>query len=139
MKKVIILAILAIGTATVGYAQSKVVSPTPAPAASKPEKAERADKSPQELAHQKVERLGKELNLTPEQKGKLMPVFADAIAKRREVKNSDMKKKGEMKSVRDNVEETMKAVLTPEQYTKWQSQKEEKKENIKEKRSHHTK
>lgn len=133
MKKVIILAVLAI-TTTAGYAQTKAVSPAPAPATSRPN---RADKSPQELAHQRVEKLSKELNLSPEQKGKLMPVFTEAIMKRREVKNSDVKKKGEMKSVHDNVEEAMKSVLTAEQYAKWQTIKDEKKEDIKKRREEH--
>jgi Spy/CpxP family protein refolding chaperone len=79
--------------------------------------------------HKEVEKLSKQLNLTPDQTAKLMPIFKDRDEKITAIKSNtalspeDAKKQvhGVMKSTQDQI----KAILTPDQLATMKSLHEE--------------
>jgi protein CpxP len=97
-------------------------------------------RSPEEMANRKADKLKTELGLNDDQRGKVYSVFLDKINKseaiRAKYKDSKDKKamKAEMKTVEGGLETSLKGILTPEQYTKWQTLREEKKQQHKEKK-----
>lgn len=109
MKKLMIIAVLA-GLSVATQAQDK------------------ARKSPEERAKMRTEHMAKELELTPEQKAKVEAInlkYADKateLRKEREAERTEARKEG--KAMHDAHDAEMKAVLTPDQYTRWQAKKE---------------
>ena len=75
-------------------------------------------------AAQKLERLAKQLALTPEQKRQLMPILLAELPKVEAIKGnsslSKLQKLEQLKAVHDETDPQVKAVLTPEQYQKLQ-------------------
>ena len=70
----------------------------------------------------KVEAIAQELNLTPEQKVKIMPILRDEIPKVNAIKNdnsvSNMQKMQQIRAIHQQTDPQMKAILSPAQYEK---------------------
>jgi Spy/CpxP family protein refolding chaperone len=73
----------------------------------------------------KLEQIAQYLNLTPQQKDKILPILADEAPKVREIKNdpslSRMQKVQRIKAIHQQNDPQMKAILSPEQYQKLQT------------------
>lgn len=97
-------------------------------------------RSPEEMANRKADKLKTELGLSDDQRGKVYTVFLDKINKREAIqakyKDSKDKKamKAEMKTVEETAETNLKGILTTEQFTKWQTLREERKQQHKDKK-----
>jgi len=83
---------------------------------------------PQQSAQQqsaKLEEIAKYLNLTPQQKDKVLPILADEAPKVRAIKDdpsfSRMQRAQRIKAIHQQNDPQMKAVLSPEQYQKLQA------------------
>lgn len=104
---------------------------------------EKDRKSPQERAHMMTGKMTKELSLDTEQAAKIEAInlkYADqveAMRAEREAEREARLKDGKGKAMREAHDAEIKAVLTPEQYVKWQAQKEEMKAKHMEKRKEH--
>jgi Spy/CpxP family protein refolding chaperone len=72
----------------------------------------------------KLEAISRQLNLTPEQKAKVLPILADEGPKVQKIKNdnslSKMQKIQSIKAIHKQTDPQMKAILSPEQYQKLQ-------------------
>ena len=70
----------------------------------------------------KLEAISEQLNLTPQQKAKVLPILADEAPKVQAVKNNNslsrMQKMQQVKAIHQQTDPQMKAILTPEQYQK---------------------
>ena len=73
-------------------------------------------------AMQKAQVIGQELNLTPQQKEKILPILADEVPKVNAIKNdnslSKMQKMQQLRAIHQQTDPQMKGILTPEQYQK---------------------
>ena len=73
----------------------------------------------------KLQAISQQLNLTPEQKAKVLPILADEGPKVQAIKNdnslSRMQKIQQIKAIHHQTDPQMKAVLSPEQYQKLQA------------------
>ena len=83
---------------------------------------------PQQSAQQqsaKLEEIAKYLNLTPQQKDKVLPILADEAPKVRAIKDdpsfSRMQRAQRIKAIHQQNDPQMKAILSPEQYQKLQA------------------
>ena len=83
---------------------------------------------PQPSAQQqsaKLEEIAQYLNLTPEQKGKILPILAAEVPKVQAIKNdaslSRMQRMQQIKAIHLQNDPQMKAILSPEQYQKLQA------------------
>ena len=76
-------------------------------------------------AMQKAEAMAQQLNLTPQQKEKVLPILADEVPKVRAIKNdnslSKMQKMQQLRAIHQQTDPQMKATLSPEQYQKLQT------------------
>ncbi len=80
-------------------------------------------KTPAEKAKMSVQRLDKHLNLTPEQEAKIEAINLEMYTKMEEFKGADTKGKkenNERKTVKTDSQQKLKAVLTTEQWAKYQ-------------------
>jgi Spy/CpxP family protein refolding chaperone len=72
-----------------------------------------------------LEQIARYLNLTPQQKDKILPILADEAPKVREIKNdpslSRMQRAQRVKAIHQQNDPQMKAILSPEQYQKLQA------------------
>src|SRR5215475_4498799 len=72
-----------------------------------------------------LERIAQYLNLTPQQKDKILPILADEAPKVRGIKNdpslSRMQRAQRIKAIHQQNDPQMKAILSPEQYQKLQA------------------
>ena len=72
----------------------------------------------------KLEAISQQLNLTPQQKAKILPILADEGPKVRAIKSnnslSSMQKIQQIKAIHRQTDPQMKAILSPEQYQKLQ-------------------
>jgi Spy/CpxP family protein refolding chaperone len=72
----------------------------------------------------KVEAIAQQLNLTPEQKAKILPILREEAPKVQAIKNdnsmSRMQKLQAVKAIHQQTDPQMKAILSPEQYQKLQ-------------------
>jgi hypothetical protein len=72
----------------------------------------------------KVEAIAQQLNLTPQQKAKIMPILREEAPKVQAIKNdnsmSRMQKLQAVKAIHQQTDPQMKAILSPEQYQKLQ-------------------
>jgi len=86
--------------------------------------------SPEQRAKKRTERLTTVLELTPEQAAKVEALslkHAQEMESRRQAKEARREAmQTEMKAKREAHEAEMKAILTPEQFTKWQALRSEK-------------
>lgn len=99
---------------------------------------DRAAQVRERMAHIQVR-----LNLTPEQTEKLKPILQQQITELRNVRDKhsgDTSRRGkvsmarEMKGVQDKYDGSINAILTPEQQKEWRKIKEERKQEMKQKR-----
>jgi len=126
MKKLIVAALLVVGLTT--YAQEK--------------EGKRAGKekltSEQKVDFQ-VKKMTKDLDLNEKQTKDVRALVTKQVqkreAKRKEMENLKTKMREDMKAEKEAVSVEMKKILTTEQYTKWEKNREEKIENFKEKMS----
>lgn len=81
-------------------------------------------KSPEERAEKRYARLTKELSLTAEQQTKVKQIILKN-EQQRETKKQNEATKEENKKLRQSFDEELKAVLTPEQFTKLQETRKE--------------
>jgi Spy/CpxP family protein refolding chaperone len=77
-----------------------------------------------QTAGPKAQAIAQQLNLTPEQKAKILPILADEVPKVEKIKAdnsfSRMQKMQQIKIIHQQTDPQMKAILTPEQYKKLQ-------------------
>ena len=70
----------------------------------------------------KAEAIAQQLNLTPEQKVKILPILRDEVPKVNAIKNdnsvSNMQKMQQIRAIHQQTDPQMKAVLSPAQYEK---------------------
>jgi Spy/CpxP family protein refolding chaperone len=80
--------------------------------------------SAQRQGGSKAQAIAQQLNLTPEQKGKIVPILADEVPKVEKIKAdnsiSKIQKAQQIKAIHQQTDPQMKAILTPEQYKKLQ-------------------
>jgi len=73
----------------------------------------------------KVEAIAQQLNLTPEQKAKVLPILRDEAPKVQAIKNdnslSKIQKVQKLRAIHQQTDPQMKAILSPEQYQKLQA------------------
>jgi len=73
----------------------------------------------------KLQAISQQLNLTPEQKAKILPILADEGPKVQAIKNdnslSRIQKIQQIKAIHGQTDPQMKAILSPEQYQKLQA------------------
>jgi protein CpxP len=99
---------------------------------------EKKERSPQERATMQTERMVKELGLDAAQAAKVDAMNrkyaeqAEVLRKEREAQRATMMKKG--KDIREARETELKGVLDPEQFAKWQAQREAMEQKRQEKR-----
>ena len=130
MKKLFLVALLVVGLTA--FAQEKEGI-----------KAVRERLTPEQKVDFQVKKLTKDLNLNDKQANEVRALVTKEVekreAKRAEKKELKAKKREEMKAQMQAeqaaVSADMKKILTPEQYTKWEKIRDERKENFKEKMS----
>ena len=135
MKNLFVVALLVIGLTT--FAQEKG------------KKGDRKNMSPEERTEMRVEKMTKELDLNEAQQEQVKELLAsqkedreEFIEKRKEIRETAEKatkeQRAEMKAKMEEKKEAMKtkmkAILTDDQYKKWESNLEERKEKMTEKR-----
>jgi len=73
-------------------------------------------------AMQKAQAIAQQLNLTPQQKEKVLPILANEVPKVQAIKNdnslSKIQKIQQLKAIHQQTDPQMKAILSPEQYQK---------------------
>jgi protein CpxP len=73
----------------------------------------------------KAQAIAQQLNLTPQQKEKILPILADEVPKVNAIKNdnslSKMQKIQQLRAIHQQTDPQMKAILSPEQYQKLQN------------------
>src|SRR5437867_711385 len=73
----------------------------------------------------KIEAISQQLNLTPEQKAKVLPILREEGPKVQAIKNdnslSRMQKIQQIRAIHHQTDPQMKAILSPEQYQKLQA------------------
>jgi len=88
----------------------------------------------------KLEALAKQLNLTPEQKGKLLPILEEEGPKLKAIKSdttlTNMQKLEKIRAIHQETDPKVKAILTDAQYQQWQTiRQQEVKEMVEKKRA----
>ena len=73
----------------------------------------------------KLQAISQQLNLTPQQKAKVLPILADEAPKVEAVKNnsslSGIQKMQQLRAIHQQTDPQMKAILSPAQYQKLQA------------------
>jgi periplasmic protein CpxP/Spy len=73
----------------------------------------------------KAEAIAQQLNLTPEQKVKILPILRDEVPKVNAIKNDNslgkVQKLQQIKAIHQQTDPQMKAILSPDQYQKLQA------------------
>ena len=73
----------------------------------------------------KLEAISQQLNLTPEQKAKVLPILREEAPKVQAIKNdnslSKIQKVQKLRAIHQQTDPQMKAILSPEQYQKLQA------------------
>jgi periplasmic protein CpxP/Spy len=73
-------------------------------------------------AMSKAQAIAQQLNLTPQQKEKILPILVDEAPKVNAIKNdnslSKMQKMQQVRAIHQQTDPQMKAILSPEQYQK---------------------
>ncbi|MEC4049542.1 DUF4890 domain-containing protein [Flavobacterium sp. SUN046] len=134
MKKLLVMALMCVGMTT--FAQEKM---------DKGDGRERMD--PKQRVEMQAKKMQKDLGLNDEQTGKITTILKTQI-EQREAKKAEMAKLREsgqkpteeerkamrtkMETERKGVDQQIKDVLTPEQYTKWQANRQARIEKIRE-------
>ena len=131
MKKFLFLAAAFAATATTGFAQTPPAMPT---ATGQP-------KAPDLQADRRAQYLAKELSLTADQQARLTPILLaqrqDMLALRDKMQAGG-RRAGmgqELKAAQAKYIEQIRAVLTPEQYTRFDQLKDEQRDKLRERRA----
>ena len=131
MKKFLFLAAAFAATATTGFAQTPPAMP---PATGQP-------KAPDQQADRRAQYLAKELSLTADQQAQLTPILLaqrqDMLALRDKMQAGG-RRAGmgqELKAAQAKYIEQIRAVLTPEQYTRFDQLKDEQRDKLRERRA----
>ncbi|MGH7983654.1 MAG: hypothetical protein ACREFF_11010 [Candidatus Udaeobacter sp.] len=78
-----------------------------------------------QAAMSKARAIAQQLNLTPQQKAKILPILADEAPKVEAIKNnsslSGMQKMQQIRAIHQQTDPQMKAILSPAQYQKLQA------------------
>jgi len=73
----------------------------------------------------KLQAISQQLNLTPQQKAKILPILADEAPKVEAIKNdnslSGFQKMKQIRAIHQQTDPQMKAILSPDQYQKLQA------------------
>ena len=73
----------------------------------------------------KAEAIAQQLNLTPQQKEKILPILAAEVPKVQHIKNDNsldkIQKIQQIKAIHQQTDPQLKAILSPEQYQKLQA------------------
>jgi Spy/CpxP family protein refolding chaperone len=73
----------------------------------------------------KAQATAQQLNLTPQQKKKILPILVDEVPKVQAIKNDNslnkIQKLQQLKAIHQQTDPQMKAILSPEQYQKLQA------------------
>jgi Spy/CpxP family protein refolding chaperone len=76
-------------------------------------------------AMSKAQAIAQQLNLTPQQKEKILPILIDEVPKVQAIKNdnslSRINKMQQLRAIHQQTDPQMKAILSPEQYQKLQT------------------
>ena len=76
-------------------------------------------------AMSKAQAIAQQLNLTPQQKKKILPILVDEVPKVQAIKNNDslnkIQKLQQVRAIHQQTDPQMKAILSPEQYQKLQA------------------
>ena len=98
---------------------------TNTPPSSPPAGAPPAGQRPQGFRGPSVDQLAQQLELTDDQKAKVKTILDGQMQKMRDLRNdtglSQEDRRPKMQSIRDETTTQLKAVLTPEQFEKWQT------------------
>ena len=77
----------------------------------------------------KAQAIAQQLNLTPQQKEKILPILVDEVPKVQAIKSdnslSKIQKLQQLKAIHKQTDPQMKAILSPEQYQKLQAIRQE--------------
>jgi hypothetical protein len=86
---------------------------------------------------QRIEQLDKQLTLTADQKTKLMAYFEGERKKMQDMRADTSltreQRQEKMKAVREDLNKEMKSVLTADQFTKWEKERDKMREEMKQK------
>jgi len=86
---------------------------------------------------QRLEQLDKQLQLTADQKTKLKTYFEGERKKMQDMRADTSltreQRQEKMKAVREDLNKEMKSVLTPDQFTKWEKERDKMREEMKQK------
>jgi periplasmic protein CpxP/Spy len=120
MKKVSLMAALAVG-ALIAFSPLVRAEDKPTPPEKRPPQGQRG-----EMAKERIAKMAEELKLTDEQKTKVTALLKEQEETRRGMKEATPEERKEkMKASREEMQKQMKAILTPEQYTKWENLRKE--------------
>lgn len=132
MKKLIIAAILLVSIT--GFAQNKSND------SKRAAKANMEKLTPEERTEKKMEKMTKDLSLDAKQQEKMRELFKEENAtrekQRAENKKNHDQAKEKMEEQRNKMNAKTKAILTPEQFAKWERNKSEMKDKMTKRRGH---
>lgn len=138
MKKVIVLLLAAAFSITTGLAQEKSKGKGSDKAKTEKTKQDKPKKTPEQRADACANKMEKDLTLTPDQKVKVRDLALARAKKMDELREKYKGKDGdkqvwkeERKKARDEFHAGMKALLSPEQFAKWEAQKKKKADKVK--------
>jgi Spy/CpxP family protein refolding chaperone len=89
------------------------------------------ERDPEKMAERMSQRMGEKLDLTSEQEAQLKNLFLEEANKRKEIEEA---RKAEMKAARQSHREQLEAILSPEQLEKWEAEKKEAGDKMRERR-----
>lgn len=130
MKKLLLLLAASAATAGTAFAQVPATAQTQAAAA-----------APDQLAQRRTQYLAKELGLTADQQTRLAPILMaqrQQLQLLREQRTTGGRKMGtaqDLKASEARADEQIKAVFTPEQFTKFSKMRDEQREKMREHRA----
>lgn len=110
MKKLLIAALLVVGMSS--FAQE---------ANDKPNRGKMENMTPEQRSERRLNRMATDLGLNADQQAKLKVLFAEQEAKRTSSADAS---KDERKAFKTQMDDRMKAILTPEQLEKWNANNE---------------
>ena len=120
MQKVSLMAALAAG-ALIALSPLVRAEDKPAPPEGRPPQGQHG-----EMAKERIAKMAEELKLTDEQKTKVTALMKERAESMRGMKDATPEERKEkMKAGREEMQKKMKAILTPEQYTKWEKLRKE--------------
>jgi len=118
MKKLFLVALLVVGLAT--FAQERK---------ERPSRAEMEKMSPEQRNELHLKKMTSELDLNAKQQEQISQIISEKSTKREAMKTE---RKNKMLEEKKEMDEKMKKILTPEQYEKWNANKEKRRGQMKE-------